>query len=105
MKPDCYRVKHSFPPIGLFCAFLQLSELLFPFKGTSANLESLLLKRKCTQSTIEFSTTKIRASESSGIFEIISVRPMSLPPDSENNSDDDEDDELDNSDGNNIFIC
>ena len=87
---------------------------VFLLKGTSANLESLLLKRKCTQSSIEFSTTKIPASESSRIFEIISVRLMSLPPDSENNSDndndddnddDDDDDEFDNSDGNNIFIC
>ena len=77
---------------------------VFLLKGTSANLENLLLKRKCTQSSIKFNTTKIRASESSGIFEIISVRLMSLPPDSENNSDDDEDDEFDNSDGNNIFI-
>lgn len=74
-------------------------------KGTSANVESLLLKRKCTQNSIEFSTTKIRASESSRIFEIISVRLMSLSPDSENNSDDDDFDEFDNSDGNNIFIC
>ena len=57
------------------------------------------------------SSTKLRASEYSRIFDIISVRLMSLLPDSENNSDnndnddeDDDDDEFDNSDGNNIFF-
>ena len=103
MKPDCYRVKHSFPPVGLFCAFLQLSELRFPFTRHQRQFRKLTLERKCSQNSTEFSTTKIRASESSRIFEIISVRLISLPPDSENNSDDDEDDEFDNSDGNNIF--
>ena len=82
---------------------------VFFLKCTSANFESLLLKGTCTQSSIEFSTTKIRASESSRIFEIISASLMSLPPDSENNNDNDndndgdDDDEFDNSDGNNIF--
>ena len=80
---------------------------VFLLKGTGANLESLLLKRKCTQNSIEFST-KIRASESSRSFEIIGLRLISLPPDNENDSDDDDDDdddEFDNSDSNNIFIC